>query len=325
MTPQKMVCVCQQIVYNVAVEKKEELYLAAKEFLTDFSLDFEALAKKLEKVMKCYFALHGIQKSMTISFDESRLFGKSGSVSQTNISFNKTRIEMLVALHLDDGDPQHLKRLEEFYSGYGKKEEHSDFEQILFEFVQKYKDMGAEWAFEKMGSYKTIKFEMLDTILHESEHVFQSEFWNSLPLAFPKNARGKVLTLTCLFNTMFEKMQKSGEKLDYERENHVFPIEFDARYESLKFLGEIKRRYFQGDKCFSNYLSKSNIIPKDFDAAKTARRIFEDYEKVYKLYSRKFSGEFEAANSFLQKNKSDIICELERRYKQMQNISCLAE
>ena len=59
------------MLYNVVVEKKEELYLAAKEFLTDFSLDFEALAKKLEKVMKCYFALHGIQKSMTISFDES--------------------------------------------------------------------------------------------------------------------------------------------------------------------------------------------------------------------------------------------------------------
>ncbi len=299
-----------------------KLYATAKIFLENFSLDYDWLTKELEKIMKRDFSLLGINKKMTISFDENKLFGRGGSVSKTNISFNKTRIETLLALKIDDTDAEHLKKIESFYSNYNEKTKHSIFEENLYNFIKKYKELGAEWAFEHMGSYKTIKYEMLDTILHECEHVYQDEFKNCLNTKnYPNDTRSKILIFTSLFNTMFEKLQKGGVNLNYKRENHIFPIEFDARYEALRQLSEIKNLYFKDDKDFANHLIKSNIIPKDFNAEETSKRIFDDYERIYKLYKQHFGNEYESANNFLLKSKNKIIDEFVRRYEEMQNIS----
>ncbi len=300
----------------------ETLYLSAKKFLENFSLDFVKIKNELENIMKNDFSLLGINKNMSISFDESKLFGKSGSVSKTNISFNKTRIEMIMTLKIDDTDKNHIKKIENFYSNYDEKSQHSVFEENLYNFIKKYKEIGAEWAFECMGSYKRLKYEMLDVILHETEHIYQDEFKSYL-LAnqFPEDLRSKVLIFTILFNTIFEKLQKSDMILNYKRENHIFPIEFDARYETLKQLSEIKDLYFKEDKDFSKHLIKSNIIPKDFNAQETSKQIFEDYEQIYGLYKQNFGEESEEVNNFLEKNKPLIIFEFNRRYNEMINIS----
>ncbi len=302
--------------------KLKTLFIAAKDFLENFSLDYDSLTKQLEEIMKSDFSRLGIEKSMSISFDESKLFGKSGSVSKTNISFNKTRIEMLLNLKIDDTSKEHLKNVENFYNHYDEKKSHSDFEEILYEFIKKYKEIGAEWAFAHMGSYKTIKYEVLDTILHETEHVYQDEYSKFLEEKhFPEDKKSKVLIFTSLFNTIFEKLQKSGVQLSYERKNHVFPIEFDARYEALKLLSKIKNLYFKKDQDFSKHLIKSNIIPEDFSAEQTSAQIFADYESIYKLFTQNFGSEYEEANKYIQSNKNLIINEFIRRYNEMIDIS----
>ena len=116
-------------------KNENELHLLAKDFLDNFSLDFVFLKSKLEKIAKAFLTNGGYKSDVNITFDESELFGKSGSVFGSNISFNKTRLEMLAKLKIDDLNSNHLKRLEEFYSEYLSKLRHTKFEDILFTFL----------------------------------------------------------------------------------------------------------------------------------------------------------------------------------------------
>ncbi len=116
-------------------KNENELHLLAKDFLDNFSLDFASLKARLEEIAKAFLTNGGYKSDVNITFDESELFGKSGSVFGSNISFNKTRLEMLAKLKIDDLNSNHLKRLEEFYSEYLSKLRHTKFEDILFTFL----------------------------------------------------------------------------------------------------------------------------------------------------------------------------------------------
>lgn len=296
----------------------DSFYLKSKEFLENFTLDFDVLKEKLQEIMKVIFSVHNINKEMAISFDESRLFGKSGSVSKTNISVNKTRIEMLSKLKIDDLDENHLVKMELFYKNYPIKSVHTEYEDILYDFIKKYKEAGAQRYFDMVGSYKTIKYELLETIYHECEHVIQDDYKNFLDKKeFPNDTQSKVLIFTTLFNTIYEKLRKANIEFDYTRENYIFPIEFDARYISFKEMTILKNMYFQDNELFERYLKKSIIIPKDFNILQTVNKIFEDYEKLYKFYLETFGEDFVFVNDYIRENKTKIKMEFTRRYEEM--------
>ena len=296
----------------------DSFYLRSKEFLENFTLDFDVLKEKLQEIMKIIFSMHNIKKEMTVSFDESKLFGKSGSVSKTNISFNKTRIEMLSNLKIDDLDENHLVKMELFYKNYTIKSVHTEYEDILYDFIKKYKEAGAQRYFNMVGSYKTIKYEILETIYHECEHVIQDDYKKFLDKKeFPKDTQSKVLIFTTLFNTIYEKLRKANIEFDYTRENYIFPIEFDARYISFKEMTILKNMYFQDNELFERYLKKSIIIPKDFKILQTVNKIIADYDKLYKIHLETLGEDFVFVNDYIQENKAEIKLEFTRRYEEM--------
>ncbi len=298
--------------------EEKALYQKSKEFLDNFVLDFDILKAKLQEIMNIIFSMHKITRKISISFDDSKLFGKSASVSETNISFNKTRIEMLLALKIDDLDENHLVKMEVFYKNYPVKQIRTEYEDVLYDFIKKYKEAGAERYFNMVGSYKTIKYEILETIYHECEHIIQDDYKKFLnEKNFPSDFRSKVLIFTTLFNTIYEKLRKTGIQFDYTRENYIFPIEFDARFVSFKELSKLKKLYFQKDEIYEKYLKKTNLIPKDFNILQTVNKIFEDYERVYKTYLEVVGDEYVFVNEYIQKNKIEIKKELAKRYGEM--------
>ena len=48
--------------------------------------------------------------------------------------------------------------------------------------------------------------------------------------------------------------------------------------------------------------------------------MFEDYERLYRLYNDKISNNYSSANAFINKNKQAISDEFKRRYVEMNNI-----
>ena len=299
-----------------------ELLLKAKEFLDDFVLDFGVLREKLTEIGKLYLKLNNCDLQLEVSFDKSMLFGKSGSVFENYISFNKTRIETLFEMKIDCNDDCHLHNIYEFYNMYNKKEEHSICEQCLYEFMQKYISLGCERYFDKMGSYKMIKYELLDTILHENQHIVQrrhKEYLASVDEC-PLDDKNLLLFFTMLFNEVYSTLKKAKVDFDYVRENYIFPIGFDARYEAMIILDKLREKYFKLDNDFETYLCESNIIPKDFDIEKTANQLFDDYLRIYEIYRCKIESGFEDANKYVLQNKNSIVAEIMKRYKKMVSI-----
>ncbi len=297
---------------------EKALYQKSEEFLDNFLLDFDILKTKLQGIMENIFSMHNIKRKMSISFDNSKLFGKSASVSETNISFNKTRIEMLLALKIDDLDENHLVKMEMFYKNYPISPIRTEYEDILYDFIKKYKEAGAERYFNMVGSYKTIKYEILEAIYHECEHIIQDDYKKYLNRKkIPSDFRSKLLIFTTLFNTIYEKLRKTGIQFDYTRENYIFPIEFDARFVSFKELSKLKKLYFQKDEIFEKYLKKTNIIPKDINILQIVNKIFEDYERVYKIYLETIGEEYVFINEYIQRNRIEIKKEFAKRYYEM--------
>ena len=122
------------------------------------------MIRQLKTITLINYQLNDCFEDINISFDESMLFGKSGSVSKTNISFNKTRLETLINLKIDCNDANHIKKIYEFYNSYDEKLSHNKYEIYLYEFMKKYIAGGYEYYFTQMGSNKTIPYELLDTI-----------------------------------------------------------------------------------------------------------------------------------------------------------------
>lgn len=146
------------------------------------------------------------------------LLGKSGSVSKTNISFNKTRLKTLINLKIDCNNKNHIKKIYKFYNSYDEKITHNKYEICLYEFMKKYIAGGYEHYFTQMGSYKTIPYELLDTIFHENEHIFQYKYEKFLKNIneCPNDLKSKLLLFTVLFNTIHSKLLKINVDFEYD-------------------------------------------------------------------------------------------------------------
>ncbi len=276
----------------------------SSKFLDDYKLDFELLKKQLTNIMTNYLNTKNCKRKITIDFEDCNLFGKSGSVSSNKISFNKTRLQTLVNLQIDDTSPDIIQSLELFYNSYITQSPHSIYEENLYEFIKKYKAIGAERFFSQVGSYKTIKYELLETIYHECQHILQDEeivdFENLITSA-------PFLAFTKVCNKIFKEIKNSN--IEYERnpDNHIFPIELDARYIALKLLTELRNKYFTDDEMFKIYLAKSIILPNDIDIIISAQLVYKEYERLFNTYQSNISTQFDEINKIINNHKSKII------------------
>ena len=126
-----------------------------------------------------------------------------------------------------------------------------------------------------------------------------------------------MLIFTVFFNTIYEKLKKEKIKFNYVRENYVFPIEFDARYTSFENMYKLYKLYFPKNVLLKKYLTKSIIIPKDFDINFNVNKIFDDYETLYNIYLDNFGKNLVLVDDYIQKYKEDIKIEFIKRYKEM--------
>jgi len=297
------------------------LYRKSKEFLDQFCIpiNFDNVKKYLIDISKLNFKLHDCNTKFDVSFNESKLFGKFASVKNNHISFNKTRLEILCKLKIDCNNKKHLERIYKFHESYTNNNTNSIHEEVLYEFMEKYIAGGYERYFSQMGSYKHIKFELLDTLFHENQHILQKDYekyFNDINNA-PEDVKSATMIFTMFFNKIYELLKNDKKKFTYTRENYIFPIEFDARYEAMINLSNIKQMYFPKDKNFSQYIINSYIIPEGLNFEDVSKLIFSDYKRLFELHKEKANIQFKEIHKYLLKNQNIIIEELERRYLEM--------
>ena len=76
-------------------------------------------------------------------------------------------------LKIDDLDKNHLVKIELFYKNYPFKSTHTEFEDILYDFIKKYKEVGAQRYFNIVGSYKTKNTRFLKQFITNANILFK--------------------------------------------------------------------------------------------------------------------------------------------------------
>jgi len=298
------------------------VYKKAKEFIDNFKfpIDYDNSIRKLDDISRLNCEENGsLSENVIVKFEDMPEFGVGARVKNGNIRFNKTRIETMLNLGIDCLSDSHLNWMWSFYNKFNLNEEHSIYEESLYNFMKKYIEDGAERYFDCCGSYKLISYELLECIFHENAHIFQSEYdkYLSGEFEYPNDEKSMLLIFTEAFNMIYHKLKKNNIEFEYKRNNYIFPIEFDARYEAMIKMNKLKNRYYKNDKIFSKYLVYSNIIPEDLDIVKTSEEIFETYEYLFDIYSKEIGRDYNKTNDYLQKNKERIVNIMRNRYKEM--------
>lgn len=301
------------------------LYLKCKDFINEFKLplDYNEIISKIDEISKINCEKNDCNQPVTISFQDMPEFGIGARVKDGNIRFNKTRLETLIELKIDCLDENNLNKLWKFYNSFDENnDKNSIYEVSLFNFMKKYIEEGAERYFSDCGSYKLIPYELLECVFHENAHVFQREYDKYLngDLEFPSDEKSCLLIFTEAFDMIHHKLKKNNIAFDYKRNNYIFPVEFDARYEAMIKMNELKNKYYKNDNIFSKYLVASNIVPLDLNIEKTAQEIFETFEYFYDTYKSNFGSDYDKVAEYSMMNKVVIINEMKRRYDEMLSI-----
>ncbi len=300
----------------------QDLINLCADFIKNFTfpINYDQLATQLAIITKANYELHNIPFEPDIRFEEMNAFGASGKVTNQSktIIFNKKRIETILNLNIDCFDKNHLETLWNFYNTYQGSTPHDEYQEYLYAFMQKYISLNSTEYFSQMGSIKNIHFELIETILHENQHVFQSYFWTLfLSGQIEPNEQNAIMIFTMTFNSIFNQLKNENVEINYVRKNYIFPIEFDARYTAMHILSQLRDQHFQNDKNFQNCIINSNIIPQDFDIDATSEKIFNDYVMLYERYDELSLCDYSTEHEFIIKNKEIIIKEIKRRYIEM--------
>lgn len=303
---------------NICENNEEKLFELAKDFLdsTDDYIDFDIVLKQLDKISKLNCKLNNCTEKFSLSFVESELFGMQGRISANIIAFNKTRILMLNELKIDCLKASHEKTIIQFYNEYNKKQDHTYYEKILYKFMNNYINKGVAHLFNRMGSFKLVPYELLDTIFHENAHAFQRKYENLLSKKELPNEIDASMLFTVFFNKIYSGLKMQNINFDYKVENHTFPIEFDARYKSMILMNKLREKYYLKDRMFSKYIIYSNLLPENINIKTTVNQILKDYNRLYNFYSS-FNVEYSAINEYIQKNIKTIKQHLIKKYEEM--------
>lgn len=298
----------------------KKIYDKSKEFLDNFDdlKDYNDISIKLEKICLCILKNHNINKQIKVVFEDNKAFGNFATEYPNKLSFNKLRNDTIKTLKIDCTSNTHLKELYDFYNHYDENAKNSKYSICLFNFMKKYIGFGLQDYFAQMGSYKTIKYELLETLFHETQHVIQQDFNERyINNKKPINLKDIILIFTMLFNTMYHRLLDNNIQFDYVRENYYFPIEFDARYVALTMIEDLRKEYFINDNLFIQSILNNNILPKNISFKELAEKIYEDFEKIYNVYDINFESNYDTIFSIVNKHKDEIISQLINRYEEM--------
>lgn len=214
-----------------------------------------------------------------------------------------------------------MKKLYEFYNHYDENTNNSKYSICLYNFIKKYISLELQDYFVQMGSYKTIKYELLETLFHEVQHVVQLDFNERyINNNVSTNYNDIIFIFTMLFNTMYRRLLDNNIQSDYVRENYYFPIEIDARYVALIMINNLRRQYFTNDKLFIKSILNNDILPKNVSFRELAEKIYVDFENIYKIYNINFESNYDTIFSIVNKHKDQIISQLVNRYEEMNKI-----
>lgn len=298
----------------------KKIYDKSKEFLDNFDdlKDYNDISIKLEEICLCFLKKQNITKQIKIEFEDNKAFGNFATEYPDKISFNKLRYDTIKSLKIDCTSNTHLEELYDFYNCYYENANNSKFSICLYNFIKKYTGFGLQDYFLQMGSYKTIKYELLETLFHETQHIIQQDFNERyINNKKPINLKDIILIFTMLFNTMYHRLLDNNIQFDYVRENYYFPIEFDARYVALTMIEDLRKEYFINDNLFIQSILNNNILPKNISFKELAEKIYEDFEKIYNVYDINFESNYDTIFSIVNKHKDEIISQLVNRYEEM--------
>ena len=303
----------------------QDLINLCADFIKNFTfpINYNQLATQLAIITKANYKLHNIPFEPDIRFEEMNAFGASGKVANQSktIIFNKKRIETILNLNIDCFDKNHLETLWNFYNTYQDSTPHDEYQEYLYAFMQKYISLNSTEYFAQIGSFKTIPFDLIETLLHENQHVFQKYFWTLfLNGEVEPNEKNAIMIFTMTFTSIFNQLKNRNIETNYARQNHIFPVEFDARYTTMHILSQLQVKHFQNNTTFNQGLKNSNIIPQDFDIEATADSIFSDYLMIYEKYQELSPDDYLSEHEFICKHKETIINEIKRRYHEMLSI-----
>ena len=302
-----------------------ELIDLCADFIKTFTvpIDYTQLTNQLKLITQKNYSLHNIPYEPDIRFEDIATFGTCGKVlnQSKTIVFNKKRIETILNLNIDCFDEKHLDNLWAFYNSYDNSSSHNEYQKCLYDFMQKYISLNVTEYFAQMGSFKNIPFELIETLLHENQHVFQKYFWTLfLNGEVEPNEKNAIMIFTMTFTSIFNQLKNRNIETNYARQNHIFPVEFDARYTAMHILSQLQVKHFKNNTTFNQGLKNSNIIPQDFDIEATADSIFSDYLMIYEKYQELSPDDYLSEHEFICKHKETIINEIKRRYHEMLSI-----
>lgn len=308
---------------NKDVNKMKKFYNKVKSFIENFDnlKDYNKISIQLEEICTDILKCKNINKQIKIEFEDNKALGNCATEYPDKISFNKLRCDTIMSLQLDCTDNNHLEKIYNFYNNYDEKGNHSKFEICLYNFMKKYIGFGLQDYFSQMGSHKTIKYELLETLFHEVQHVVQEDF-NERYMKNNKsiNLEDLILIFTMLFNNIHRSLLENNIQFDYVRENYSFPIEFDARYVALIMVENLRQKYFMNDKYFIKSILNNDILPQNVSFKELAEKIYEDFENIYNIYNINFESNYDAIISIVNKHKDEILSQLVNRYEEMNKI-----
>ncbi len=300
----------------------KKLLAEAKSFLENFTfpIDYDALIKKLNELSKMVCEDYGIaDKALRVEFEESENFGKSAVVNDVRIKINKLRLQTLLETKFDDTQPKKLKKqIDSLMKSYDEKSA-SKFEKIIHDYVLRMRKMDADELVCHSGSYKTIKYDLLNLLFHENEHTKQKQYEKYLTNVegCPEDLESMILVFSMFYVTIYWELLDKKVLEWTPPENHRFPTEFDARYFELIKIEELRKKYFADDELFKKHILSTIIIPEKFDSKADAERLFAELEKYYDLDKEE---KYKGALELVEKHKNEIVKELERRFTEMLEI-----
>ena len=301
----------------------EKVYKNSKIFIENFEMlkDYSEISKHLKKIGENILKTKNIKESIKIEFEDNKAFGNCATEYPDKISFNKLRYDTIISLKLDCTSCNHLEKIYNFYNHYNENDNNTKFEICLYNFMKRYISLGLQDYFLQMGSFKTIKYELLETLFHEIQHAIQlNSNKYSVEDCESTNPKDLILIFTTLFNTIYNKLLENNIQFHYIRENHCFPIEFDARYVALIMTECLRKKYFINDKLFIKSILHNDIIPKNVSFKELSKKIYSDFESLYKIYCLNFGTNYNKMFFIVNQHKNEIISQLIDRYEEMNKI-----
>ncbi|MBE5736071.1 MAG: hypothetical protein E7356_01755 [Clostridiales bacterium] len=299
----------------------ENIYLKSKGFIDKDTTNYNEISVLFEQICESILEKYNIKKKIKILFEDNKAFGNCATEYPDKISFNKLRYDVIKSLKIDCTKNGHLEKLYDFYNHYNENCKNSKYKVCLYNFMKKYIGFGLQDYFLQMGSYKTIKYELLETLFHESQHIVQEKYKTYIYENNMKFADEEVLLVfTMLFNEIYNRLIENNIQFNYVRQNYSFPIEFDARYVALVMSNTLRQKYFIEDILFSQSILNNDILPKDVSGEKLAESIFIDFENLYRLYKSKLGLDLESVFFTIGNYKKKIVSQLTNRYVEMKRI-----